>query len=236
MRAGSNSAASLKRAYTFIKEAILALRYGPGEPLRTHDLAEQLGLSRTPVREALGRLEQEGLAVRDSGWGYVVRTFTLTEVMDLYRVREALEVEAIAEAVERTDARSLNLLSAILERASTALAAGRLAEFQAICRQFHEVIAEMTANRLLQQMIGTISDQVRIVAALVTQQHRERAPEILEENSSILKAMRAQDPDAAKDAVRNHIRNAVENLLTYYAEAPRTSQKPLSSTAVHRNT
>lgn len=228
------SEAPLKRAYTSIKEAILTLRYEPGRPLRTHDLAQQLGVSRTPVREALGRLEQEGLTVRDSGWGYAVRTFTLGEVMDLYRVREALEVEAIAEAIESVDVRALNLLGLILERAGTALAAGRISDFQARCRQFHDVIAEVTGNNLLQQMIATISDQVRIVAALVTQQHKERAPAILKENRLILEALKRRDAEKAKEAVRSHILKAVENLLMYYVEAQPTSQKRLSTIAVQR--
>ena len=85
-------------AYEYIKEEILALRLAPNARLNAIELASRLELSRTPVREALSRLEQDGLADRDVGGGFRVHALSLKEIVDTYKAREALEVEAALEA------------------------------------------------------------------------------------------------------------------------------------------
>src|SRR3972149_3590005 len=92
---------SQEKAYRFIREGIFGSEFKPDERLRAQELALRLGLSRTPVREALGRLEQEGLVRRDGGWGYVVRTMSLKEAEDVYKVRRVLELEAALEAMPK---------------------------------------------------------------------------------------------------------------------------------------
>src|SRR5580765_5612350 len=89
------------RTYEFIKDAITSLRFPPGQHLGTEELSQLVNASRTPVREALGRLAQEGLVEREGGWGYVVRQVSVKDVLELYAVREALEVQAARELVPK---------------------------------------------------------------------------------------------------------------------------------------
>ena len=163
-------------------------------------------------------MEQEGLVARDAGWGYVVRDFSASEVLNLYRVREVLEVEAIHEAIQRIDQRLISLLSSLMEKAEAHLQGGRFSDFQAMNRQFYALIAQMSGNGLLQQMLRAISDRIRILGALVMAQHADRAPEILEENKRILEALKLRDTAAAELAVREHIHRARDNVLLYFGQ------------------
>ncbi len=212
-------ASPVNRAYASIRESILSLQYAPKQALRAQELSDELKLSRTPVREALARLEKDGLVLRDSGWGYVVRDFSLTEAMNLYKVREALEVEAISEAIGNADDSVITLLTGILDRAEAALKQNRPNEFLATCRRFHELIAHTTANGILEDMIETISGQVRLVSALVIRERGERATDVLGENRRILQAIKKKDREAAIGAVRHHIKLAGENLFVYFTSA-----------------
>src|SRR5215510_5675518 len=108
---------SQERAYRYVKDAILNLEFQVNTPLRAQAIAEAVSVSRTRVREALSRLEQEGMVVRAGGWGYVVKPISLKEAMDLYKVREALEVEAVQEAIPNLDETRLARMRASLKRA-----------------------------------------------------------------------------------------------------------------------
>ena len=209
---------SVEKAYAFLKDGILTLKFRQRDRLATQELAERLGISRTPIREALARLEQEGLVVRDAGWGYVVLGFTASEVLNLYRVREVLEVEAIQQAMKRIDTRLISLLSSLMEKERAHLEKQRFADFQSMNRQFHGLIAQTTENGLLQQMLRTISDRIRILGALVMEKDSDRALQIFEENKRILEALKRADAAAAEAAVREHIHRARDNVLLYFGD------------------
>jgi len=194
--------------YNFVKEKILSLEARPGERLVAATIANLLGVSRTPVREALGRLEQEGLLARDSGWGYTVRPITFEGVMDLYRVRLALEVEAAKEAIMHLDESRISMLEQTLRTAAGHLDEGDMIAFMTACRFLHGSIAAATRNVLLQQMIGMINDRVRIVSAVILDRHPPRGREIHEENIRLVAALRERDAGLAERRVREHIDNA----------------------------
>lgn len=194
-------------AYNHIKKQILCCGLEPGQRLVAMELAAEIGLSRTPVREALSRLEQEDMVARESGWGYVVKTMSFKDVMDLYRVREVLEVEAAVEAAPLADEVRLGRLREILKRASQAMETRPYSEFIIVIRSFTAFIAEMTGNKLLVDMISRITDRVQIVGSLMVRQNLSRAREILAENQEILAALEKRDPDAVEAAMRLHVRH-----------------------------
>src|SRR5688572_25561436 len=118
----ATAAATLQeRAYTYLRDRILNLDYKPNAALRTQAIAAELELSRTPIREALSRLEQAGLVAREGGWGYRVRSISFKEAMDVYKVREALEVEAVREALPVLDEPTLAHLRTSLASAEEKL-------------------------------------------------------------------------------------------------------------------
>jgi DNA-binding GntR family transcriptional regulator len=206
---------SQDKAYRFVKEAILDLEFKPNEPLRAQSLAETLKVSRTPVREALGRLEQEGLVIRDRGWGYIVKPVTLKEAMDVYKVRESLEVQAVREVMPNINKAFLLELRNHLKRAGEQAKQGRLNEYRKHTREFYKAIAKTTDNNWLCFMISLIDDRIRLLGAIMADRHLERPKESLIENHAVLSAIEASDADAAEIAVRNHISSAKETLSKY---------------------
>lgn len=197
-------------AYASIKSRILSCELEPGSRLVAADLADEVGVSRTPVREALSRLEQEDMVVRESGWGYVVKSLSLKDVMDLYRVREILEVEAAIEAISHVDEVHLEMLKDVLLRAEKAMKTGTYSSFISLVRGFTGLIAEMTTNLLLQDMISRITDRIQIVGSLMVRHNLSRANEILAENKRILEALARKDKAAVERAMRLHIQSGRE--------------------------
>ncbi len=209
-----------ERAYSYLKEQIVNLQLLPGRKLRAQEFAGILKLSRTPVREALGRLEQERLVHRDSGWGYIVVPLTFKEILDLFKIRESLEVLAALEALPNITAENLRLLKSILDKSENLLKAGRQAEFRAASREFHMTISTLARVPLLHQIMLGINDRIRRVAAMQVDVRRQRAADILAENRRFWRALNRKDPRQVRAAVLAHIHNARNGLLKRVAVAP----------------
>ncbi|PNG59540.1 MULTISPECIES: GntR family transcriptional regulator [unclassified Variovorax] len=205
------------RAYSSIKEAVINLDYRAGESLRAQEIAARLGLSRTPVREALGRLQQEGLVRHDSGWGYVVRAMTQKEINDLFNLREILEVSAAVEAMTFLDEAGIEKLAGFLKSARRELQRGQLAKTRAFNSDFRLALASASRNTLLSQILLTINDRVRWLGSMQIQSRPGRVQESLEENEEILEALKSRDAALVKNAVLNHVRRARESVMTNVA-------------------
>jgi DNA-binding GntR family transcriptional regulator len=196
------------KAYQYIREQILTRNYLPGQRLRGQEIAEAIGISRTPIREALGLLEENGL-VQKTDWGFTVRSMTLSDVEDLFKVREVLELEAAKEAKSRVDDDWIASLRAILDHARTLLEAGRGIESIRTSRTIHMSIAERGANKYLQKMLKSIDDQVQMVGVALIQKYPQRSAEVLAENTAIVEAFAKADGAAIATAIRTHIRRSL---------------------------
>lgn len=176
--------------------------YPPGQPLREADLSDQLGVSRTPIREALLRLTEYGL-VEGEGRSARVRCLTADEVVHLYQVRRALELEAARLACGRlTDDDFARLAAADPNELADS------DEFEAACYRFdmalHRTIAERSGNPLLAQTLRRLHDCVQLVHKPVADR-RSRLARELAEHRAIIAALRAEDRRAARRAVSEHL-------------------------------
>lgn len=201
------------KAYGEIKEGILTLRLRPLAHLNAGTLAVELKMSRTPVREALVRLEQDGLVCRGPAGGFQVRPMRFKEIEDVYRVREALEVEAALEALPHIDDAKLAALAKILKESKALLKPSKIAEFVATSRKFHAAIAKASGNEIFDKIMEPVSDRVRIVGAMLIELHAARQSEVFEENEQIYLALKAREPKLVEEAVRNHIRQARQRAM-----------------------
>lgn len=201
------------RAYQFIKARILDQRYAAGQRLRAQELAESMAISRTPVREAFGRLEQEGLLRREDGWGFSVRGLTPDEIIDLFEVREALELSAVALAIPRLDSARLLALGRQLDESAVALQKGRSAESIRMARRFHFAIAQASGNVLLAQMIDGLNERIHQVGLMLAARFPNRPAEVLEENRALLEALTDRDTRRAARVLKAHIRRSRDLVL-----------------------
>ena len=204
---------SQDKAYKYIKDRILNHMAKPGAPLRAQEIAQSIDISRTPVREALSRLEQEGFVIRQDGWGYIVRPMPPQDILSLFTIREFLEVQAALEAAPKLTREMLDKLHQILQTCTELLKRERYTPFRLKSREFHLAIAEISENELLHRLLKTVRDRTLLVGALHQNMHPSRAQAVHDENINILKALRSGKAEAIKAAVIHHIRSSRISLL-----------------------
>lgn len=211
------------QVYTRLKQEILRTDIPAGSVLQESELALKYGCSRTPAREAMRRLVQEGLAVRD-GRMYRVRRFTPPEVRDLYEVREGLEIMAIRLAIERARESELATLQDHLVRQKKVMQQRDKWAFNQLDTEFHLFIASLTQNVLLLNELTFIHDRVMLVREL--ELSREQGMRnALEDHSRIVDAVIRRDVQAAEAEMRYHVRSVIALYHGYREPLPDRSDK-----------
>lgn len=205
----TSSPDNVSKAYDYIREKILDRVYQPGERLTGSEIAEALGSSRTPVREAFAQLELNGL-VEKTGWGFTVRSMTLQDIEDLFDVREILELEAARKALHYADDAWIASLDEIVAKSGELVRTGRPVESIRKARDVYTSIAERANNRVLSTMLAGISDQIQLVGGILVWRLPWRAEEVFQENQDIVNAFAQRDADHVVSAVRSHIRRSRE--------------------------
>lgn len=201
----SSARPSTVTAWDRVRHGILTGRFSAGERLVTQRLAEDLGLSRTPVKEALASLEREGLVTRADNWGYSVRLISVRDAQDVFEARLVVEAANSFHAALRAGDAQLKAMARVLQEAERQLRRRRIMEFQQASRQVHEQIAQASGNRMLIQMFRQVNDLVMLVAITSLRVLPDRAADILAENQSIVEAIRARKPELAAERTRSHI-------------------------------
>jgi DNA-binding GntR family transcriptional regulator len=187
-----------------LREEILANRLEPGTELGEVMLARSLGISRGPLREALGQLAAEGLVTIVPRRGAVVKTLTRQEFMDAYQVREALESLAIRLAVPRLTATDREQLRALCQEMEAAAAVGNNERFFAINHDFHALLVRASSNRKLEEMHTQLIAQMgRLLHKSV--ELRGGVEQSAAEHRAILAAVEGGDPDLAARLLEEHI-------------------------------
>ncbi|MEO3473694.1 GntR family transcriptional regulator [Roseomonas sp. CAU 1739] len=193
-----------EQALDTIRERILDLRYPPGSLLSENQLAEELGISRTPIREALRELAAGGLVRILPQRGVVVSEPSVQDIVEVYQLREQLECFAARLAAEHLTPADAQTLTADHTEALAHAAAGRLqAAYEASVRLHTHIIA-LTRNARLARFMSQLGDQVHRFG-LMTLRHG-RAPRALEEHGGIIVAILARDGATAEVLMREHLR------------------------------
>lgn len=191
-------------AYARLIGEIGAGQLRPGDRLTETDLAERLGLSRTPVREAIRQLESDGLVTHVPRLGAVVRALDLAEITELYEMRAVLEGTAARLAARAAAAVELDELDEI--NAAMRAAPTPRARYDAN-RQFHRMILNAARNRFLVKSVEAVQKTLLILGPS-TLEESARSSEACAEHDGLLSALRARDGTAAETAMRAHIEAA----------------------------
>ena len=191
--------------YQDLKHEILSGGLLPGAILREEDLARRHQVSRTPVREALSRLEAEGLAARHAGAGLVVSELGPDEIIDLYVLREALEGLAARLAANRRTEMDLARLQVLEDLAQQAAREGDHTRASRFNVQFHAVIWRIAGNQPLLRAISGVHEAVQRFPQ-DTLAYPGRLAESVDEHARILEAIRERNPEKAEQATVEHVR------------------------------
>jgi DNA-binding GntR family transcriptional regulator len=201
-----------ERVYLGLKQAIADGRVIAGERLREIELAARYGVSRTPVREALKKLQAEGLVTDVPGRGLSVTKPTPDEIMDAYLVREVLEGLAARLAAERATETDRMRLAVVLRQIRDALLAEDTQRAVALSNEFDRALFQATRSPRLSDMIEAArASQGRLLR--LSLQYPGRLTQTAEERAEILQAIQDGDPEAAERATREHLRRARETRI-----------------------
>ena len=196
-------------AYAHIRSEILSGALGPGEQVREEPLAEACGVSRTPVREALRRLEAEHLVRRSDSQRTFVADWSFDEVEEGFVLRAMLEGHAAARAAIRIEDAEIDRMDGhnrVIERAICPPAFD-ISAFLDHNRAFHALVLEAAASQRLAGLLGGIVEQP-IVLRTARQYDRDQVLRSLAEHDELVLAFRRRDPDWARAVMTAHIRRA----------------------------
>ena len=206
------SLASLKdKAHRAIKEAILSLRFEPGMPLVESDLAQQLGISKTPVRDALQELEREGFVTRILFKGTYVTDVTMKDVTEVFQLRAVLEGLAARLAAPLFTAAELDEITSHLDASERALAAGDLATCSQRGQKLHHAIVGKANNQRLVLINRNLDEHVQRFRAM-SDRITGRLGKSVQEHRRVLAALRERDGERAEQAMRQHLESVLRDL------------------------
>jgi DNA-binding GntR family transcriptional regulator len=205
----SGAATTADAAYHALRQGILRGDLAPGERLRSDALANDLRVSRTPVREALRKLEAEGLVER-SGSGLIVREFSEADLTELFYVREALEGMAARLAAENATPGEIAEIRELLDDMETVREGGEIAALRPLTAEFHRLIGRAAHNGRLLQALESLLEHVRQMQTSTLLQVEGRPVEAIKEHRSLLQAIEARDAEHAETLARSHRRKTLE--------------------------
>jgi DNA-binding GntR family transcriptional regulator len=210
----------MKRDETYLRLRELILNeYSPGQALSEQELANLVGVSRTPIREALFRLEKDGLITIVPRRGPFVAALTIKDIHELFEVREALELYAVKRAVERLDLRELDRIQAEADRIYAHLAPDLTSEekYSALSGVFddlHRVILATRDNARFSALLETVKGTWHFARKMLTRRiTQEDVARTYEEHTQIIEALRTRNPLGAEQAMQVHLENSRKRFL-----------------------
>jgi len=205
------------KTYQQLKQRIMTLQFRPGEIVMVQSLSKELGISRTPVREALVRLQQEGFVEEAEGKKFRVLELSIKSVLELHELRELLEGHAIKQvAANRTEGQIAELRD-LIRRMEQALKSGEPDKFFEADLDFHTKIIRFCGNRALEELTMQLTEKIQRVRFLTLYVHR-RLEETIDEHGKILERIIRKDARGAKKALNTHLRNVKKGVETLYKE------------------
>lgn len=200
----SNSFSLTDEIADIIRERILKGEYNIGEKIKENQIATELRVSRTPIREAFKQLENEGLIDYIPNRGCFAKGFTKQDIEDIYAVRKALEVLAVEWAVSRITLEEINKLqdqSDLMEFYTNRKDSKKVSE---INTDFHDIIYNATGSRFMAQVLRSYKEYIEQTRkALYNDQ--SCLEEIFQEHRTILEAIKERDVQSAKEAMARHL-------------------------------
>jgi len=195
------------KVYNHLRDGILDGSYKDGDFLVETRLADELEVSRTPIREAIKQLELEGLVTSIPNRGAMVRAISENDIDDIYTIRQLLEGQAAFWAAQRITKEELAKLEEIVELMGFYTSRSDAAQLSRLDTEFHEELYKACDSRMLKHILGSLHQNARR-ARTSSLTMPKRPTGSLDEHRAIFGALSSGDPEAAKQAMERHVKNA----------------------------
>jgi DNA-binding GntR family transcriptional regulator len=204
-----------QRAYVALRAMAMSYRFQPGQRLNEGELARELEISRTPLREAMHRLVSEGLLALVPGRGFFARPLEVKEVFDLYEARLGLEIAIVELACERATDEWLAAMDLYLDDSVQVQESAPVEHLLQLDEGFHERLAEVTGNAELLRMLRNINARIHFFRWVDMQGRRDLTQA---EHRALVAAIRARDAATASDLARVHITRRLDQIVEVMRE------------------
>lgn len=205
-----------EQAFHILKEEIATGKLKVGDPLPEEKISAQLGISRTPLRDALAKLENEGLIRTRSGKPAVVSGFSKEDSLNHLEMRRILEIENLERIIHKMDERTLEKLNENICRQDQAVKNGQHQFYLELDSEFHMLLAETNDNRLFHEMIERLSTGVDRAFLTLSNTIEISLEDSFMEHKEILDALTVKDLSLAKEALLRHLDNIEKRFLKFY--------------------
>ena len=206
---------AVQRVYDRIKAMAISFELRPGERLNELEIARRIGVSRTPLREALNRLAADRLLDFSPKQGFFRKGLSVKEIADLYDLRAEIERGAVRLAIQRASDRGIERLAACLvEPAEAALMSGE--QVMELEERFHEGLAALSGNAEIFQGLKNLNDRIRFVRGVLLETRKEAA---MAHHHKIYQAVRDRDAPRAEHLMANHTRLGHDDLVVAVKDA-----------------
>lgn len=199
------------RVYEMVKDRILSGEFPPGTRLKDDELARTFGVSNTPVREAMGELEKDGLIETIPYRGRFVKKMSIEETREVYDVRMALEALAARLAVKRIGESQLEEMEKALEEYGIAFETDDIAAGLEADLAFHDLIVQASGNSTLLRVVSDLANRIQVLRQV--DEGKVRRKQSLEDHEGILQALKERDGEKAEVHVCRHIAKGKENVI-----------------------
>src|SRR5699024_10157144 len=204
------------QAYNMIKQAIVHGKLKDEELLPEEKLAEDLGISRTPLRDALARLVAEGLVIHQRGRPAKVSSFTKERSLEYLELRSLLEVYNIEKIISKIDDSFIQSLKDNVAEQLDAIKRDNYNDFIDLDREFHLLLASKNSNTELRNIINRMNTGKNRAFLILSKTVQQSAKDAYEEHIEIIKALEDQDVVLARSKMIVHMNNVEKRFLTYY--------------------
>lgn len=200
----------VERVYRELREMAIAFEIRPGERLNEIAVAKQLGVSRTPLREALNRLCSEGFLTFSTNQGFFRKPLEVKEIFDLYEFRQKLETAAVRLVVERGTDEQFSEIDQFLEESSKEVPTRTTLDMVALDEQFHEQLMTLSGNAEMLHSLKNINGRIRYVRWVAMDGRR---PTTQAQHKAIMKKLRERDSDGTAQLMSDHIAQRMDSII-----------------------
>lgn len=218
--------------FDVLMEAIISGQLPPGERLMEVQLAEEMGVSRTPVREAIRRLELEGFVVMIPRKGAYVAGLSVKDIVNIFEIRTSLEQLAVSLATERMTPDELETMERMVVEMTDTSKNANAETWTELDKRFHHLLYEYSRNERLVQMMENIAEQINRYR-VITLSNMEVRQHTVEEHKKIVEAIAERNISEAQKAAAEHLNNIQASLIVLLQEKLADSaEKPTAKTVL----